>query len=150
MRKNLALYISNMRLRIAKERYIRYFYRLRNPLLGMLPYKKVYPSHQWRVIILAGLSEQQYYRVHTDYIIPLRAIESRLKVIRSKLRSTNEVVGYLEIWDEGKLKRQKKLCTPLADILAIRYAFGEQCFEDQLFSDILFVTVHNSFCKIFK
>lgn len=134
---SLSLNTLQKRMWMIAKRHILTFYRLRNLLLCVFPQRKVYPLSEWRVIILSGLSQQEYYTVRMHYTMPLISIGCRMQVIHSKLRSTNAIAGYLEVWDEGKLTLQTELCKPSGDTSTIRHVSEGPCFADQILSDLL-------------
>lgn len=126
MRKNLTTDKSKMIQRKSRVHRSRFFYTIQSILLRfhVLALKRASP--EWRIIILAGLSHWQYYTVRTSHTIPLILAGYRTQVIHSKLRSTNGVTGYLELWDEGRLTRRIELYRPSEDILTIRCALCER------------------------
>lgn len=137
MRMNLSLNTLQKNMWMIAVNHTLIFYRLRNLLLCVLPYRKVYPLSEWRVIILSGLSQQEYYTVRMRYTMPLISVGCRLQVIHSRLQSTNAIAGYLEVWNEGKLTLQTELYKPSGRISTIRHVSEGPCFTDQILFDLL-------------
>lgn len=134
---NLLLNTLQKRMWTIIGNHILIFYRLRNLLICAFPYRRVYPLSEWRVVILSGLSQQEYYTVRMRYTVPLISTGCRMQVIHSKLQSTNAIAGYLEVWDEGKLMLQTELYKPSEGISTTRHVSEGPCFADQILSDLL-------------
>lgn len=65
--------------------------------------------YEMRLIILDDITYECAFELLNDHIRLLLAIDSRLRVRRSKLKSTNGLIALQQSWFEGRLKHQIRL-----------------------------------------
>lgn len=105
------------------------FRKIRRFFFAMFPYRPVYATHEWLFVILDSLDSRVLDIIRRDYIELAIIAKVPVRVIPSKLQSTDEVVGYLESWEKGRLICRRELRIEIKSDISIQFSSRSQYFQ---------------------